>query len=91
MDIYVGNLSYDCTENDLETAFGEHGSVSSAKVIRDRETGRSRGFGFVEMPNDNEARAAMEALNDAEHMGRRLTVNQARGKQGGGGGGGSRW
>lgn len=78
INIYVGNLPYNAADADLETAFSAHGTVDRAKVITDRDTGRSRGFGFVEMPNDDEARAAMEALNGAELNGRRLTVNEAR-------------
>lgn len=78
MNIFVGNLPYNFTSADLEALFGEHGAVDSAAVINDRETGRSRGFGFVEMGNDDEARAAIEALNDSDAGGRRLTVNEAR-------------
>jgi len=98
-NIYVGNLSYDATEDDLRQAFEEHGQVSSVKVITDRETGRPRGFAFVEMPNDAEAEAAIQALNLQEIAGRAVTVNEARprterrGGGGGrrGGGGGRRW
>ena len=78
MNIYVGNLSYDATDEDLKKVFEEHGQVESAKVIIDRYTNRSRGFGFVEMPNDEEGQAAIEALNGAEMMGRNLKVNEAR-------------
>jgi len=78
MNIFVGNLPYNFTSADLESLFGEHGAVDSAAVINDRETGRSRGFGFVEMGSDDEARAAIEALNDSDSGGRRLTVNEAR-------------
>jgi cold-inducible RNA-binding protein len=78
MNIYVGNLPYSFSDSDLEQLFAEHGSVDSAQVIMDRTTGRSRGFGFVEMSNDDEARAAISALNDADADGRRLTVNEAR-------------
>ncbi len=78
MNIYVGNLPYNMGDAELEAAFAAYGAVDRAKVIADRETGRSRGFGFVEMPNDDEARAAMEALNGNEMDGRRLTVNEAR-------------
>jgi RNA recognition motif-containing protein len=78
MRIYVGNMSYDTTEDDLQKAFEEHGQVDSVSIITDRNTGRAKGFGFVEMPNDDEANAAMEALNDTEFMGRTLTVNKAR-------------
>ncbi|HUS92655.1 MAG TPA: RNA-binding protein [Phycisphaerae bacterium] len=78
MNIYVGNLSYSVTSEDLEAAFGAHGTVERAQVVSDRETGRSRGFGFVEMPDDNEARAAMEALNGSELGERSIVVNEAR-------------
>ncbi len=78
MNLYVGNLSYDLSEDDLKNAFGEHGEVSSAKIISDRMTGRSKGFGFVEMPNDDEGRSALEALNDVELKGRSLKVSEAR-------------
>jgi cold-inducible RNA-binding protein len=95
MNIYIGNLSYDCTEGDLRTAFSAHGEVDSARLITDRDSGRSKGFGFVEMPNDNEARAAIEAVNGTELMGRTVKVNEARPREErgshGGGGGGGRW
>lgn len=78
MNIYVGNLSYSLNDNDLEQLFAEHGSVSSAKIIQDRETGRSKGFGFVEMPDDGEAQKAIEALAGQSVEGRNLTVNEAR-------------
>ena len=78
MNIYVGNLSYEVTDEDLQGAFGAHGQVESAKVIKDMYTGRSRGFGFVEMPDNNEAEAAIEALNGKELKGRTLSVNKAR-------------
>ena len=78
MNIYVGNLSWGLNDNDLEQIFAEHGQVSSAKIIQDRETGRSRGFGFVEMPNDDDGRKAIEAINGMEIDGRNLTVNEAR-------------
>jgi RNA recognition motif-containing protein len=78
MNIYVGNLSYSTTDDTLRTLFEQHGEVSSAKVVENRETGRSRGFGFVEMPNDEEARAAIEAINDTEFEGRTLKINEAR-------------
>jgi len=77
-NIYVGNLPYSMMDAELEQTFSAHGTVERAKVISDRDTGRSRGFGFVEMPNDDEARAAMEALNGAEIDGRKLVVNEAR-------------
>jgi RNA recognition motif-containing protein len=98
--IYVGNLSFDTTESDLKRAFEAHGSVDSANLVSDRDSGRSRGFGFVEMSNNSEAEAAIQALNGQDLQGRSLTVNEARpresGGQGGGGnrgggGGGSRW
>ncbi len=78
MNIYCGNLSYRLTEDELRQAFEEHGAVDSARIITDRETGRSKGFGFVEMPNDDEARAAIDALAGAELGGRNLNVNEAR-------------
>ena len=88
--LYVGNLSYDVDSSELEQLFGQHGQVVSAQVISDRETGRSKGFGFVEMGTDDEAQAAIAALNGQQHGGRALTVNEARPKEdrGGGGGGG---
>jgi len=93
MNIYVGNLSYGVDDAALQTMFGEFGEVTSAQVVMDRETGRSRGFGFVEMPDKTEAEAAMKALNGKDIDGRALTVNEARpkadrGTRGGGGGGG---
>ena len=95
--LYVGNLSYNVGSSDLEQLFGQHGTVQSAEVISDRETGRSKGFGFVQMGSDGEAQAAIAALNGKEHDGRALTVNEAkpredrpRGGGGGGGGGGGR-
>jgi len=79
MNIYVGNLPFEATDDSLETTFKEHGEVSSANVIIDRYSGRSRGFGFVEMPNNDEAEAAIQALNGQEQNGgRALTVNEAR-------------
>ncbi len=78
MNIYVGNLPYSTTDNELQTTFSEYGAVDSAKVIIDRATGRSRGFGFVEMPNDDEAQAAIEGLNNKDFDGRTLNVNEAR-------------
>ena len=90
--LYVGNLSYGMTSSDLEQLFAQHGSVRSAEVIQDRETGRSKGFGFVQMGSDDEAQAAIAALNGKEHDGRALTVNEAKPREerprGGGGGGG---
>jgi RNA recognition motif-containing protein len=90
-NLYVGNLVWECTADDLLALFQEHGQVIRAQVITDRETGRSRGFGFVEMDNDAEAQKAIDALNNAEFNGRALTVNEARPREersGGGGGGG---
>jgi RNA recognition motif-containing protein len=90
MKIYVGNLSFDTSESDLRTAFEAHGSVDSVAVITDKYTGRSRGFGFVEMNNAEEAKAAMADMNEKELDGRRLNVNEARAREdnrGGGNGG----
>ncbi len=78
MNIYVGNLSYTLEESELQDAFAEFGEVSSVKVLSDRETGRSRGFGFVEMPNQAEGEAAVAALNGKDVGGRALKVNEAR-------------
>ena len=78
MNIYVGNLPFEVTDEELEAAFTEFGEVSSARVIIDRFSGRSRGFGFVEMPTDSEGEAAIAAMNGKEMMGRPLTVNVAR-------------
>lgn len=86
--LYVGNLSYSVTSDDLQELFEQYGQVRSAQVLSDRETGRSRGFGFVEMDNDAEADAAIENLDGRDHDGRRLTVNEARPRTPGGGGGG---
>jgi RNA recognition motif-containing protein len=90
--LYVGNLSYDLTGSDLEQLFAQHGTVQSAEIISDRETGRSKGFGFVQMGSDDEAQAAIAALNGQDHGGRALTVNEAKPREerprGGGGGGG---
>jgi len=97
--VYVGNLGYNVTDADLSQMFAPHGTVESANVITDKMTGRSKGFGFVEMSTDAEAQAAIAALNGKEHDGRALTVNEARprpeggrgrGGFGGGGGGGGR-
>ena len=92
--LYVGNLSYGVTSSDLEQLFGQHGTVQSAEVISDRETGRSKGFGFVQMGSDDEAQAAIAAMHGQEHDGRALTVNEAKPREdrprGGGGGGGGR-
>ena len=84
--LYVGNLAYRFTDSDLQRLFEAHGSVTSAQVIMDRDTGRSKGFGFVEMGSDAEAQKAIEALNGTEIEGRTLTVNEARPKTEGGGG-----
>jgi len=89
--LYVGNLKYTVSSEQLEELFAQFGSVSSAEVLIDRDTGRSRGFGFVEMPNDDQAHVAIETLDGRDHNGRRLTVNEAKPRtQGGGGGGGYR-
>src|ERR1700685_2573541 len=95
--LYVGNLSYNVNSSDLEQLFAQHGTVQSAESIQDRDTGRSKGFGFVQMGSDAEAQAAIAALNGQEHDGRPLTVNEAkpredrpRGGGGGFGGGGGR-
>lgn len=92
MNIYVGNLSFDATEADLENAFSEFGEVASVNIIKDRETGRSRGFAFVEMRDNQAGQQAIEALNEQQIAGRAVTVNEARPreKRGGGGGGGGR-
>jgi RNA recognition motif-containing protein len=89
--LYVGNLSYGTTGSDLEQLFGQHGTVQSAEVIQDRDTGRSKGFALVQMGGDDEAQAAIAALNGQDHDGRNLTVNEAkpreeRPRSGGGGG-----
>ncbi|HXG09216.1 MAG TPA: RNA-binding protein [Gemmataceae bacterium] len=89
-NIYVGNLVWEATSDDLYALFQEHGTVSEAQVITDRETGRSRGFGFVKMSNDQEAQKAIEALNGALYKGRPLTVNEARPREDRGGRGGGR-
>jgi hypothetical protein len=86
--LYVGNLPFSTTEADLREAFGKHGEVTSAAVVMDRETGRSRGFGFVEFADGAAADAAMQALNGADMDGRSIRVNEAHDKRGGGGGGG---
>jgi cold-inducible RNA-binding protein len=86
--LYVGNLSYNTTENDLRDLFGQSGTVTDAKVMIDRETGRARGFAFVEMASDAEANQAIAALNGRDLDGRTLKVNEAQERSGGGGGGG---
>ena len=94
--LYVGNLAYGVTDSDLEAMFAPHGTVQSAQIIMDRDTGRSKGFGFVEMGSAQEAQTAITALNGKEVDGRKLTVNEARPREerrpggGGGGGGGGR-
>jgi cold-inducible RNA-binding protein len=95
VNIYVGNLSFEVTEEDLQQAFSAFGQVASASLIKDKFTGQSRGFGFVEMPNSTEAQAAIAGLNGKDLKGRALNVNEARprtegGGHGGGGGGGRR-
>ena len=88
--LYVGNLPYNVSSSDLEQMFAAFGAVQSAQVIEDRETGRSKGFGFVEMGSDKDAQAAITGLNGQDHGGRPLTVNEAKPREdrGGGGGGG---
>ncbi|MSU78784.1 MAG: RNA-binding protein [Gemmataceae bacterium] len=93
MKLYVGNLPYSMSDSDLQSLFQQHGTVQSAQVIIDRETGRSKGFGFVEMGSSDEGQAAIAALHDKDLGGRKLTVNEARPREerprsGGGGGGG---
>jgi len=87
--LYVGNLGYNATDADLQKLFGTHGTVESAQVINDRDTGRSKGFGFVEMTSAAEAEAAIAALNGSQHDGRALKVNEAKPKVSSGGSGGS--
>ncbi len=107
MDIYVGNLPYSATDQDLQTLFSQYGKVTSARVVMDRETGRAKGFGFVEMPERAEAEKAIQATNGVDLNGRALRVNESQpkprtggggggggfggGRGGGGGGGGGRW
>lgn len=90
MKLYVGNLSFNTSESRLHELFSEHGEVASASLVMDRDTGRPRGFGFVEFRNDEHARAAMAALSGKNVDGRDLTVNEAKPREGGGGGGGGR-
>jgi RNA recognition motif-containing protein len=85
MNIYVGNLSFDATQTDIENAFGEYGDVKSVNIITDRETGRSRGFGFVEMHDSQDGRDAIAGLNLKEIAGRAVTVNEARPRENRGG------
>jgi cold-inducible RNA-binding protein len=90
MNIYVGNLTFSMTEDELRTAFAAHGEVSTARIITDRETGRSRGFGFVEMADNAQAEVAIQAMSGKDYDGRALTVNEAKPREnnrGGGGGG----
>lgn len=100
LNIYVGNLSFDTTERELETTFASFGAVTTARIVTDRDTGRNRGFGFVEMSNQSEGQAAIASLNGSELQGRNLTVNEARPREASGGsnrgyqsrsGGGNRW
>ncbi|MCC6492293.1 MAG: RNA-binding protein [Pirellulales bacterium] len=86
--LYVGNLSYGVSDSELEQLFSAYGTVQSAQVVMDRDTGRSKGFGFFEMGTDQEAQAAIDGLNGTENGGRALTVNEARPKESGGGRGG---
>ncbi len=98
MNIYVGNLSYDMNEGDLEQLFAEYGPVVKVNIIQDRESGRSKGFGFVEMTNQDDGAKAIEALDGNDSLGRNIKVNEARPREerprgggGGGGGGGGNW
>ena len=99
MRIYVGNLSYSVTDEDLRDVFGEYGELAAAEVIKDKFSGQSKGFGFVDMPNGTEAETAIKELNESVFKGRKLTVNEARPRDqqsrprggGGGGGGGGGW
>jgi RNA recognition motif-containing protein len=94
VNIFVGSLAFTTREDDLKEAFSTHGEVTSARIITDRDSGRSRGFAFVEMPNDDEARKAIDALNGTDFDGRAINVNEARPREnrgGGGGGGRNRW
>ena len=90
MNIYVGNLSYEVTEADLKELFETFGQVSSSSVVKDKFSGQSKGFGFVEMPTDTEAKAAISGLNSRDLKGRTISVDESRPRAGGGGGGGSR-
>ena len=78
MNIFISNLNYNVVESELQALFENHGTVDSVKIVTDRETGRSRGFGFVEMPNDDEAQSGIDALNQFEYKGRSLSVTQSR-------------
>ena len=88
MNIYVGNLSWTMTDDDLSNLFTQYGSVTSAKILKDKMNGRSKGFGFVEMEDDEAAKTAIAALNENEVLGRKLIVNESQPRQEGGGGGG---
>ncbi|MBP0021089.1 MAG: RNA-binding protein [Cyanobacteria bacterium SBLK] len=90
MSIYVGNLAYEVTQDDLTRVFAEYGTVRRVHIPRDRETDRPRGFAFVEMESESDETKAIEALDEAEWMGRELKVNKARPRKEGGGGGGGR-
>ena len=87
-NIYVGNLSFEAQESDVRELFAAHGTVDKVNLVTDRETGRPRGFGFVEMADDNEGRAAISALDGQDHQGRSLKVNEAKPRENRGGGGG---
>ena len=78
VNIYCGNISYDTSEDDLRDLFAQYGEVAGVRVIKDRDTGRSKGFGFVDMNNDDEAKEAIEALNEKDFMGRALRINESR-------------
>lgn len=94
MNIFIGNLSFETRDEGLREAFSVYGTVDTAQVVMDRDSGRSRGFGFVEMPDSGEAMAAIQALNESDLNGRALTVNEAKPRAprtGGGGGGARRW
>jgi RNA recognition motif-containing protein len=90
MDIYVGNLPYQADDQQLQDLFSQHGTVTSARVVKDKFSGESKGFGFVEMPNQTEALAAIDATNEQDFLGRNLRVNESKPKPKGGGGGGYR-
>ena len=89
MKLYIGGLAYSVTEQELEALFAEHGTVTSSAVIKDRDSGQSKGFGFIEMSDDTQAKAAMEALNGKDFNGRSIMVNEARPQEPRSGGGGS--
>ena len=91
MNLYVGNLPYDISEDDLRAAFAAYGEVTSASIISDRETGRSKGFGFVEMPNNSSADAAIKGLNGRALNGRAIKVNESKPRNDRGGGRANRW